>query len=167
MATVDLTGGQGTGEFMPSRQRGVHVVEKTFDVAKLIADSTITAVTTGDVFQVIDVPAECYLLHAGAEVLTAFTGTSPTCDIDFAAGDDLVDGGDISSTGYLAKGSNGHVDYTAVATFSNRITASDTIDVKLEFTGGTMSAGKMRVYAILADISGKTEKQVHNGSASG
>jgi hypothetical protein len=167
MATVDLTGGQGTGEFMPSRQRGVHVVEKTFDVAKLIADSTITAVTTGDVFQVIDVPAECYLLHAGAEVLTAFTGTSPTCDIDFAAGDDLVDGGDISSAGYLAKGTNGHVDYTAVATFSNRITASDTIDVKLEFTGGTMSAGKMRVYAILADISGKTEKQVHNGSASG
>jgi hypothetical protein len=167
MATVDLTGGQGTGEFMPSRQRGVHVVEKTFDVAKLISDSTITAVTTGDVFQVIDVPAECYLLHAGAEVLTAFTGTSPTCDIDFAAGDDLVDGGDISSAGYLAKGTNGHVDYTAVATFSNRITASDTIDVKLEFTGGTMSAGKMRVYAILADISGKTEKQVHNGSASG
>jgi|TARA_R100000808_G_scaffold6849_1_gene20187 hypothetical protein len=167
MATVDLTGGQGTGEFMPSRQRGVHVVEKTFDVAKLIADSTITAVTTGDVFQVIDVPAECYLLHAGAEVLTAFTGTSPTCDIDFAAGDDLVDGGDISSAGYLAKGTNGHVDYTAVATFSNRITATDTIDVKLEFTGGTMSAGKMRVYAILADISGKTEKQVHNGSASG
>ena len=152
---------------MPSRQRGVHVVEKTFDVAKLIADSTITAVTTGDVFQVIDVPAECYLLHAGAEVLTAFTGTSPTCDIDFAAGDDLVDGGDISSAGYLAKGTNGHVDYTAVATFSNRITATDTIDVKLEFTGGTMSAGKMRVYAILADISGKTEKQVHNGSASG
>ena len=167
MATVDLTGGQGTGEFMPSRQRGVHVVEKTFDVAKLIADSTITAVTTGDVFQFIDVPAECYLLHAGAEVLTAFTGTSPTCDIDFAAGDDLVDGGDISSAGYLAKGTNGHVDYTAVATFSNRITATDTIDVKLEFTGGTMSAGKMRVYAILADISGKTEKQVHNGSASG
>tara|TARA_R100000008_G_scaffold39146_2_gene22389 strand:- start:1087 stop:1590 length:504 start_codon:yes stop_codon:yes gene_type:complete len=167
MATVDLTGGQGTGEFMPSRQRGVHVVEKTFDVAKLIADGTITAVTTGDIFEVIDVPAECYLLHAGAEVLTAFTGTSPTCDIDFAAGDDLVDGGDISSAGYLAKGSNGHVDYTAVATFSNRITASDTIDVKLEFTGGTMSAGKMRVYAILADISGKTEKQVHNGSASG
>ncbi len=167
MATVDLTGGQGTVDFMPSRQRGVQVVEKTFDVAKLIADSTITAVTTGDVFQVIDVPAECYLLHAGAEVLTAFTGTSPTCDIDFAAGDDLVDGGDISSAGYLAKGTNGHVDYTAVATFSNRITASDTIDVKLEFTGGTMSAGKMRVYAILADISGKTEKQVHNGSASG
>jgi hypothetical protein len=167
MATVDLTGGQGTGEFMPSRLRGIHVVEKTFDVAKLIADSTITAVTTGDIFQVLDVPAECFLLHAGAEVLTAFTGTSPTADIDFAAGDDLVDGADISSTGYCAKGTNGHVDYTAVATFSNRITATDTIDVKLEFTGSTMSAGVLRIYAVLADISGKTEKQVHAGSASG
>jgi len=39
--------------------------------------------------------------------------------------------------------------------------------VKLEFTGSTMSAGVMRIYAVLADISGKTEKQVHNGSASG
>ena len=166
MATVDLTGGQGTGTFMPSRLPTMSVVEKTFDVAKLISDSTITAVTSGDIFQVIDVPAECYILHAGAEVLTAFTGTSPTCDIDFAAGDDLVDGADISSTGYLAKGTNGHVDYTAVATFSNRVTATDTIDVLLAFTGGTMSAGVIRVYAILADISGKTEKQVHAGSAS-
>ena len=163
MATVDLTGGQGTGTFMPSRLRGVHVIEKTFDVAKLIADGTISSVSSGDFFQVLDIPAECYIIHVGAEVLTAFT-SGTTIDIDFAEGDDMVDGADVTSTGYCAAGSNGHVDYTAVSTFANRNTATDTIDVKLI---GTPTVGVLRVYAIIADISGKTEKQVHDGSASG
>jgi hypothetical protein len=163
MATVDLTGGQGTGTFMPSRLRGVHVIEKTFDVAKLIADGTISSVSSGDFFQVLDIPAESYIIHAGAEVLTAFDG-STTLDIDFAEGDDMVDGFDASGTGFCAAGTAGHVDYTAVTTYVNRYTATDTIDVKLI---GTPTVGVLRVYAIIADISGKTEKQTHTGSASG
>jgi hypothetical protein len=165
MATVDLTGGQGTGTTMPSRLRGVHVIEKTFDVAKLVADGTISSVANADVFQVIDIPAECYVFHCGAEVITAFDGTTPTVDIDFGGGDDFVDGGDVSATGYLAAGTNGHVDYTAVATFNNRNTSSDTIDVTFAVTG-SITVGVLRVYAIVADISGKLEKQVHVGSAS-
>lgn len=162
MATVDLTGGQGTGTHMPSRLRGMHVIEKTFNVAKLISDGTISSVSSGDIFQVLDIPAESWVLHAGAEVITAFS-SSTTVDIDFGEGDDFVDGADVTSTGYCAAGSNGHTDYTAVATFSNRYTATDTIDVKII---GTPSVGVLRVYAILADISGKTEAQVHTGSAS-
>lgn len=157
MATVDLTGGQGTGATMPSRLPAMSVMETTFDVAKLISDGTISSVSSGDIFQVIDLPAECYILHCGAEVLTAFDG-STTLDIDVAAGDDFVDGADASSTGYCAGGTNGHVDYTAVATFSNRVTATDTIDVKVL---GTPTVGVLRVYAIIVDISGKTEKQIH------
>ena len=160
MATVDLTGGQGTGSSMPSRLPAVSVMEATIDIAKLISDGTVSSVSTGDVFQVIDLPAECYILHCGAEVITAFDATSPTADIDVAAGDDFVDGGDLSSTGYLAAGTNGHVDYTAVATFNNRVTATDTIDVKITCTGNP-TVGVLRVYVILADISGKTEKQIH------
>lgn len=160
MATVDLTGGQGTGASMPSRLPAVSVMEATIDIAKLIADGTVASVSTGDVFQVIDLPAECYILHCGAEVITAFDATSPVADIDVNGGDDFVDGGDLSSTGYLAAGTNGHVDYTAVATFNNRVTSSDTIDVTITCTGNP-TVGVLRVYVILADISGKTEKQIH------
>ena len=45
--------------------------------------------------------ANSMVLFAGAEVLKAFNGTSPTVDIDFAAGDDIVDGGDVTSTASL------------------------------------------------------------------
>ena len=112
MATVDLTGGQGTGTHMPSRLRGMHVIEKTFNVAKLISDGTISSVSSGDIFQVLDIPAESWVLHAGAEVITAFS-SSTTVDIDFGEGDDFVDGADVTSTGYCAAGSNGHTAYPA------------------------------------------------------
>ena len=36
----------------------------------------------------------------------AFTG-SCTLDMDFAEGDDIIDGADITSTGFCAEGSNG------------------------------------------------------------
>jgi len=156
MATVDLTGGQGTGTHMPSRLRGMHVIEKTFDVAKLISDGTISSVSSGDIFQVLDIPAESWILHAGAEVITAFS-SSTTVDIDVAAGDDIVDGADVTSTGYCAAGTNGHVDYTAVTTFSNRVTSADTIDIKVNAGANDVSTGKIRVYVILADISGLDE----------
>ena len=42
------------------------------------------------------------ILNAGAEVMTAFT-SSVTADIDFAAGDDIIDGADVTSTGYCAQ----------------------------------------------------------------
>ena len=96
MATVNLTGGQGTGASMPSRLPAVSVMEATIDIAKLISDGTVASVSTGDVFQVIDLPAECYILHCGAEVITAFDATSPVADIDVAGGDDFVDGAAIS-----------------------------------------------------------------------
>ena len=156
MATYDHTTGQGTAGH-PSRMRSVYVLEKTVDIAAVCTAGGISALTAADIIQAIDVPAESYIIHAGVEVITALNGTSPTLDVDFAAGDDLVDGFDASGTGYAAAGTNGHVDYTAVTTFSNRITATDTIDILVNAGANDVSTGKIRVYAILADISGVDE----------
>ena len=49
------------------------------------------------------------------------------------------------------------MDYTAVTTFSNRITTADTIDILVNAGANDVSTGKIRVYAILADISGLDE----------
>ena len=156
MATYDHTTGQGTAGH-PSRMRSVYVLEKTVDIAAVCTAGGISALTADDIIQVIDIPAEVYILHAGVEVITALNGTSPTLDVDFAAGDDLVDGFDASSAGYAGAGTNGHVDYTAVTTFSNRVTATDTIDILVNAGANDVSTGKIRVYAILADISGVDE----------
>ena len=164
MATYDLTTGQGTGVTGTSTGLSKMVmVEKVFDVKKFQDNGNTFA--DGDVIQLIDLPAECYILHVGAEVVTAFNpGSSLTVDIDVAGGDDFVDGGDCTSAAYLAKGTNGHVDYTAVATFSNRVTATDTIDLTFALSGSAPSVGKLRVYAILIDISGKIEEDLLTSS---
>ena len=156
MVTYDHTTGQGTAGHR-SRMRSMYVLEKTVDIAAVCSAASISALTADDIIQVLDIPAEVYLLHAGVEVITAFNGTSPVVDVDFAAGDDFVDGQSVASTGYKAAGSNGHVDYTAVTTFANRITATDTLDVKVGAGANDVSTGKIRVYAILIDISGVDE----------
>jgi hypothetical protein len=164
MATFDLTTGQGTGQIGTATGLSKMVmIEKVFDVKKFQDNGNTFA--DGDVIQLIDLPAECFILHCGAEVITAFDpGSSLAVDIDVAGGDDFVDGGDCTSAGYLAKGTNGHVDYTAVTTFVNRYTATDTIDIKCILSGSAPTVGKLRVYAILIDISGKIEEDLLTSS---
>ena len=140
----------------PCNRRGAYVIEKELDVAKLVAEGTFDNVTSGDIFQLLEVPANTIVIAAGAEVTTAFTGGSATADIDFAAGDDIVDGGDLSSTGYLAAGTNGQaniVNTGAANTFTALISKADTIDVKLIVGDTNCVSGVLRVYAVLADIS--------------
>ena len=48
----------------------------------------------GDVFN-LEIPAGVLVLNAGAEVMKAFN-SSVTADIDFAGGDDIVDGADVT-----------------------------------------------------------------------
>ena len=100
MATFDLTAKSTTGvssdstATLPGNRRGAYVIEKELDVAKLVSEGTFSNVASGDIFQLLEVPANTIVIAAGAEVTTAFTGGSATADIDFAAGDDIVDGGD-------------------------------------------------------------------------
>jgi len=95
---------------------------------------------------------EAYLdINAGAEVMKAFN-SSVTADIDFAAGDDIIDGADVTSTGFCAKGTNGQTNTvvgSAASTYTQFVTTTDTIDVLL--AGAAPSTGRIRVYATLID----------------
>lgn len=129
----------------------VYQMEYIIDIAKFIANGYTMA--AGDIFQTLEIPADSLLLTAGAEVLTAFDGTTPTVDIDFAAGDDIVDGGDVSSTGWLAAGTNGatmRTDGTAAGgamPFTQHVTTTDTIDVTLNAGASDVTTGVLRVVA--------------------
>ena len=102
MATYDLTAKSTTGvssdstATLPGNRRGAYVIEKELDVAKLVSEGTFSNVASGDIFQLLEVPANTIVIAAGAEVTTAFTGGSATAEIDVAAGDDSVDGGYLS-----------------------------------------------------------------------
>jgi hypothetical protein len=157
MATFDLTLGatkKGSAAdsiaSFPDVRNQAYMVEAILDISK-IANYTCV---NGDVFQLLEIPAGTLIVAAGAEVLTAFNGTTPTVDIDFAAGDDIVDGGDVTATGYLAAGTNGGANLTSQVTFTQLVTAADTIDVKLIAASADVTSGVLRVYAVVVDLNG-------------
>ena len=141
MATYNVTGVGGTTGH-PSNGRTPYLVENTIDVSAVNGDA---GTTSGDVLLALDIPAETLIMEAGAEVLTALT-SSVTMDIGITGGDvDRYVDGDTNATGYS----------TLTATARVVVASADTLDI---LTGGANStAGKVRVWAVLCDISGIDE----------
>ena len=157
MATFDLTSKDTTGVFsdviaaMPSMKNTnvARNIEAYLDIDALVAAGG--SFSDGDIFQVLEIPAGCLVLFAGAEVEKAFTG-SCTLDMDFAAGDDIIDGADITSTGFCAEGSNGQsndVTTGAASTFTQFVSTTDTIDCLI--AGAAPATGRLRAYACIID----------------
>ena len=160
MATVDMTvGGVANGAATSINHKArmgaqmPYTVEFTLDFAEATTAKG-SALAAGDVFQVIDVPANTMLHGAAAEVLVAANSSVCTLDIDIAAGDDFIAGGDAPSPGILAIGSNGMAPFGANTV--NPASAADTIDVKLATAGDTaVATGKVRVIAFMTDMTTK------------
>ena len=160
MATFDLTSKDTTGVFsdviaaMPSAKNTnvARNIEAYLDIDALVAAGG--SFSDGDVFQVLEIPANTLVLNAGAEVMKAFT-SSCTLDMDFAGGDDIIDGADITSTGFCAAGTNGQTNTvvgSAASTYTQFITATDTIDCTI--AGAAPATGRLRVYATVIDLAG-------------
>jgi len=163
MATFDMTSvdtaGVGANVLAVPTVVGnnVRTIEAILDIdAMITAGATIA---NGDIFQLLEIPAESVIVAAGAEIMKSFTA-SCTCNIDFGAGDDIVDGAalDAAAGTYLVKGSNGEaniVNTGAASTFAAEalavVGAADTIDVVI--AGAAAATGRLRVYAVVADVS--------------
>jgi hypothetical protein len=163
MATYDMTSvdtaGVGANVLAVPTVIGntVRTVEAILDI-----DAMVTAGysgTNGDIFQLLEIPAESIVIAAGAEIMKSFTA-SCTCNIDFAGGDDIIDGAalDAAAGTYLVKGSNGEaniVNTGAASTFAAEslalVGAADTIDVVV--AGAAPATGRLRVYAVVVDVS--------------
>jgi len=153
MATVNFTRGSATeGTHVSGLSNRVpYMVERIVDFAE-VTTTKGSALATGDIIQVINVPANTLLHGAIAEVLTVDTSTGATFDLDVAAGDDFIDGGDLNTLGYPAVGSNGLAPFGANTVLPT--SAADTIDMLLNVPGATVPAnGKVRVVAWMTDAS--------------
>tara|TARA_R100000231_G_scaffold129546_1_gene100975 strand:- start:716 stop:1246 length:531 start_codon:yes stop_codon:yes gene_type:complete len=157
MATYDMTSSSTTGvssnsiAVLPSEtgMGAMRMVQAYLDIDALVAAGYSGA--DGDIFQLLEIPAGCLVLFAGAEVEKAFT-SSCTLDMDFAAGDDIIDGADITSTGFCAEGTNGQsndVTTGAASTFTQFVSTTDTIDCKI--AGAAPATGRLRAYACIID----------------
>ena len=146
MATFDKTGKGGTTGHS-ANGRTPYMVENTIDFS--VSGFQPAA---NDIVQAIDVPAETMVLNAGLEVLTA-SPSGVTLDLGDAGDvDKYVDGHDSTATGFAANVVNasnvGHVYGSA-----------DTIDITV--LGAQDTSAKVRVFAVMCDISGIDETD-HN-----
>ena len=141
MATYNVTGVGGTTGH-PSNGRTPYLVENTIDVSAINGDS---GAAQNDVLQAMDIPAETVIMEAGIEVLTACT-SSVTLDLGITGGDvDIYTDGDTNATGYS----------TLTATARHVAASADTLDVLV--LSAASAAGKIRVWAIMCDVSGINE----------
>ena len=141
MATYDLTAAGGTTGH-PSNGRAPYLVENTIDIAAINGDS---GAAQNDVLRALDIPAETLIMEAGIEVITACSG-SVTLDLGNTGGDvDRYVDGDTNATGFSAP----------TATARTIVASADTLDVLV--LSAESSAGKIRVFAGLCDVSGIAE----------
>ena len=145
MATYDVTGKGGTTGH-PANGRTPYLVENTIDVSAINSSS---GTSNGDVINALDIPAETLIMEAGIEVITALS-SSATMDLGNTGGDvDRYVDGDTNATGYA----------TLTATARVVVASADTLDILT--AGADSSAGKVRVWAVLCDVSGVDETD-HN-----
>ena len=145
MATYNVTGAGGTTGH-PSNGRTPYLVENTIDISAINSSS---GTANGDVINALDIPAETLIMEAGIEVVTALS-SSATMDLGITGGDvDRYVDGDTNATGYA----------TLTATARVVVASADTLDILT--AGADSSAGKVRVWAVLCDVSGVDETD-HN-----
>ena len=148
MGTLNVTGAGGTTGH-PSNGRVPYLVENTIDLSAIRGD---TGPDNGDVLQVLDIPAETLIMEAGIEVITALS-SSGTMDLGITGGDvDIYVDGDTNATGYG----------TLTATARHVAASADTLDILIG--GADSSAGKIRVWAVMCDVSGVNETDTNTDS---
>ena len=141
MATYNRTGAGGTTGH-PANGRTPYLVENTIDISAINSSS---GTANGDVVNALDIPAETLIMEAGIEVITALS-SSVTLDLGITGGDvDRYVDGDTNATGFSAP----------TATARTIVASADTLDVLV--LSADAAAGKIRVFAVLCDVSGIDE----------
>jgi len=143
MATITSLLLPATGN--SNRGRMPYQVELSIDLTAQAIDCS-----SGDVVQCITLPANTHIVHAGVQVVesaTMNTGTNATITLGAADADEYVTAFDIDGASDLA--------YAPSVTPSAEVVLSsaDTLDLTFAGDGATFSAGKLRVYALMMDVS--------------
>ena len=127
------------------RGRSPYMVQKTIDLTAQAIDCS-----SADVVQCLTIPANTRVLHAGVcvvESATQNTGTDATVTLGAADVDEFVTAFDIdgAADGAYAPSATPAADVT--------LAAADTLDLTFAGSGATFTAGKLRVYAWMVDVS--------------
>ena len=157
MATYDVTGPGGVnrpGRYNPG-VRTPYLVENTIDVSQINSGA---GSANGDILECIDIPAETLIMNAGVEVLTACS-SSVVLDLGITGSTAGFSDPDAYVDGYDATGAS-YAPILSVLKLQTKV--AETLDVLV--AGAASSAGKIRVWAILCDISGVSETDTNTAA---
>ena len=147
MANYNVTGSGGTTGH-PTRVRRPYLIENTINVAEINGDS---GAAQNAILRCLDVPAETVVLHASMEILTQFSN-SVTLDLGMTQ----VSGNPATDVDVFVDGDAKEIGYSVMtATARPTFAVAGTIDIKV--LDAAAAAGKVRVWAILCDVSGVDE----------
>ena len=142
MATITATLANTHGS--SSRGRQPYYVQQ-------IVDLTANSIAPGDVVQCLTVPANTKIITAGFQVTssaTQNTGTDATAALGTGADDnEYVTAFDIDGA------SDGAYAPSVTVSADLVITSADTLDLTLAGGGASFTAGEIRVFAVLQDVS--------------
>jgi hypothetical protein len=143
MATITSLLKAATGN--SQRGRNPYMVENTIDIVATTVDPS-----SADVVQAITIPAGTKIMAAGVEVVesaTMNTGTDATVTLGAADADEYVTAFDIDGA------ADGAYAPSATVAADVVLASADTLDLTFAGTGASFTAGKLRVYAIMMDVS--------------
>lgn len=124
-----------------------YLVEQTIN----FADQNIDA--NGSTIECVDIPANCICLFAGIEVTTALTNTASDATVDMG-----LSGGDADSwvAAFDIDGASAGTYATVLVATANPQVVDAATPMKLTFAGtaGTISAGVLRVFAVVMPVGG-------------
>ena len=152
MATWTITGGGNTGHSADGKK--VRVISEIVDFSEF-------TISTNDVIQVIELPANSLVLYAGLDVLTADSaGNSGTLSLGDGADVDRYVSASTATAGIettRARAGDSSLGTTSIG--YAYYAAADTID--LVNATGTINA-KVRVFAVVADCDGLGDTEGQN-----
>lgn len=155
MATISNLNHDGTT--FESRQ-GVnvpYVAEFTVDFAKALA-SKGSALAANDIIETIALPVGTAVMAAGLQCMVVDDATTLTLDLGITGGDpdEWVAAFDQAAAAAFAYAPQ----LDTVPIWTGNLSAVDTIDILLKTLTGTLTVGKVRVWAILVDLNTSKKK---------
>ena len=150
MATLTVTGNASTAASLP--------IGKPVRMVSQVVDFSTFTNASGDVIQVIEVPANTLCLYAGMDVLTADgAGNSGTLSLGDGADVDAFVSASTPTAGLEVTRERAGTSAMGTTSIGYRIyAAADTID--LVIGSGAIDA-KVRVFCVLADFDGEGDSE--------
>jgi hypothetical protein len=153
MATITtLSNAVGAGTH-PSRgvRQVPYVVENVINLASVVT-ALGTSIASGDIVEALQIPAQSVVLSAGVEAISAVTG-----NVAISLGVTGVTAAAYVSSYALNASAAGTYATPATAGYPIVTQAADTVDLLFGTVTTAVTAGKLRVWAVLCDVTDRRE----------